>query len=136
MGQVTNPPTGKGNVVHELGHQLYRKPTIPTGNTGLVGDPCLVGRRPGVLLTNQKPTGDLEAGFATIKFNGSFRLTVEGVAASAGSAIAPGDDLFYDPSPGANHPNINKDSTNGTFFGVAAEAVVSGAIREIVVDLV
>lgn len=128
--------TGKANVVHELGNQLYRKPTLPTGNTAVVGAPVMVGRRPGVLLTDQKPTGHPEAGFATVKFNGSFRLLVHGNGASAAAAIAPGDDLYYDAAPGAGNPNINKDSTNGVFFGVAAEAVVSAAKTEIIVDLV
>lgn len=128
--------TGTANVVHELGTQLYRKPTLPAAGTGVVGDPVMVGRRPGVLLTDQKPAGDPEAGFATVKFNGSFRLTVHGYGASANAAIAAGDDLYYDASPGAGNPNINKDSTNGVFFGVAAEAVTSGSKTEIVVDLV
>lgn len=135
MAQTT-VPTGEANVVHELGHQLYRKPTQPAAGGGLVGDPVLVGRRPGVLLTNQKPAGDPEAGFATVKFNGSFRLLVHGNGASAAAAVAAGDDLFYDPAPGTGNPHINKDATNGTFFGVAAEAVVSGGKTEIVVDLI
>ncbi|HEX8346072.1 MAG TPA: hypothetical protein VF657_15235 [Actinoplanes sp.] len=118
-------------IVHELGDQLDRKPTLPASG-GKVGDPCMFGRRPGVLKTDQ----DAVTNRATIKFNGSHRFNVHAVTAGGNSAIAPGDDLFYDPSPGATNPNINKDVTNGQFFGVAAEAVASGGKAVIVVDFV
>lgn len=119
-------------IVHELGDQLDRKPTLPTGNTGKVGDPCMFGRRPGYMLLDQ----DATTGKTTIKFRGSARFNVHAYDASANAAIAAGDDLYYDPAPGGGNPSINKDATNGKFFGVAAEAVTAGTKTVIVVDFV
>lgn len=120
---------GKASVVHELGTQLFRKLTQPTTG-GVVGDPCLVGDRPGFLLTDQD-----DDGFATVKFNGSHRVLVHGVVAAANSAVAIGDALYYDAAPGSDNPNINKDVTNGVRFGTAVEAVASAGKVEIIVDL-
>lgn len=119
-------------IVHELGDQLDRVPTHPAAGGGKVGDPVMVGRRPGILYTDQ----DAVTKRATVKFHGSFRVNAHGVTAGGNSAIAVGDDLFYDPAPGATNPTINKDVTNGLFFGVAAEALASGTKGVIVVDLV
>lgn len=119
-------------IVHEVGDQLSRVPTQPAAGGGKVGDPVMVGRRPGILYTDQDP----DTKRATVKFHGSFRFTVHAVGNGAGAAIAAGDDLFYDPAPGAGNPNINKDATNGQFFGVAAEPLASGVKADIVVDFV
>lgn len=116
-------------IVHEVGDQLYRKLTQPASG-GVVGDPCLVGDRPGYLLTDQD-----DDGMATVKFCGSFRVNAHAVTAGGNSAIAPGDVVYYDASPGADNPNINKDVTNGVRFGVAAEALTSAGKGVIVVDL-
>lgn len=114
--------------VHELGDQLDRKLTYPASG-GKVGDPGIVGKRPGILLIDQDANGR-----ATVKFNGSHRFTVHAVNNSGNSAIALGDELYYDPTPGGSNPFINKDATNGIFFGYAATAVASGAIATAVVD--
>lgn len=119
-------------IVHEIGDQLDRKPTQPVSG-GKVGDPCMVGRRPGYMLLDQDPARDNRT---TVKFCGSVRVNAHAVTAGGNSAIAPGDDLFYDPAPGGGNPNINKDVTNGQFYGVAAEALASGTKGVIVVDLV
>lgn len=119
-------------IVHENGQQLDRRPTLPSGTTGKATDPCMFGRRPGVLLTDQ----DATTGKATIKFVGSVRVKVHAFDASANNAIANGDDLFYDPSPGGSNPNINKDSTNGKFYGLAAGTVTAGGQDFITVDFV
>ncbi len=118
-------------IVHEVGEQLDRKPTLPTSG-GKVGDPAMFGRRPGVFKTDQNAT----TGKATLKFNGSHRFSVHAVNNAGNSAIAVGDDLFYDPAPGGGNPTINKDVTNGFFFGVAAEAVATGVKSVIIVDFV
>lgn len=112
--------------VHEVGDQLFRKLTQPASG-GVVGDPGLVGDRPCVLLTDQD-----DDGFATVKFNGSFRLSVKGEDGSGNSAIAVNGAVYYDS---AATVKINKDSTNGVRFGTAVEAVSSGATSTIVVDL-
>lgn len=117
-------------IVHEVGDQLFRKLTQPASG-GKVGDACLVGRRPGYLLTDQDANG-----FATVKFCGSFRVAAHGVTGAGNSAIAAGDDLYYDAGAGAGNPFINKDNTNGVFFGVAASAVGSNVKGTVVVDLV
>jgi hypothetical protein len=119
-------------IVHEFGDQLDRVPTLPAAGGGKVGDPVMVGRRPGILYTDQHATTKR----ATVKFHGSFRVNAHAVTAGGNSAIAVGDDLYYDPSPGSGNPNINKDVTNGFFFGVAAEALASAAKGVIVVDFV
>ena len=120
----------------ELGEQLGLKPTLPTGNTGKVGDPAMFGRAPAVMKTNQ----DATTGQTTLKFNGVHKFVVQAVDASAGAAIAPGDDLYFDPTPGTTsgvaNPYINKDATNGRFFGQAMEAVTSAGKQAIYVRFV
>ncbi len=116
--------------VHEDGDSLYRKLTQPASG-GKAGDPCLVGRRPGVLKTDQDTNG-----YATVRFKGSYLLRAHGVVAAGNSAIAINDDLYYDAAPGGGNPNINKDNTNGVLYGVAAGALASAANGYIVVDLV
>jgi hypothetical protein len=113
-------------IVHEVGDQLFRKLTQPASG-GEVGDPGLVGDRPCVLLTDQDA-----AGYATCKFNGSFRLLVEGADGSGDSAIAIGGAVY---SNAAATIKVNEDATNGVRFGTAVEAVASGAETVIVVDL-
>lgn len=114
--------------VTPVGDTLYRKLTQPTTG-GKAGDPCLVGRRPGVILVDQDDNG-----YATVHFHGTYRFNVHGVTAGGNSAIAIGDDLYYDASPGATNPVINKDVTNGVFFGTAVEAVGSGVKAVAAVD--
>lgn len=120
---------GKASVVHEIGHQLFRKLTQPASG-GVVGDPCLVGDRPGFLLTDQD-----DDGYATVKFNGSHRVLVHGAGASGNAALAVNAAVYYDAAPGATNPNINGDATNGVRFGSLVEAVASGGKVEVIVDL-
>lgn len=112
--------------VHEVGDQLWRKLTQPASG-GKVGDPGLVGDRPCVLLTDQDSNG-----FATCKFNGSYRLSVKGENGAGSAAIAVNAPVYYDA---AGTPKVNADNTNGVRFGTAIEAVASGATTTIVVDL-
>jgi predicted RecA/RadA family phage recombinase len=113
-------------IAHENGDQLFRKLTAPASG-GVVGDAGLVGDRPCVLLTDQD-----SAGYATVKFNGSFRLPVKGEDGSGNSAIAVNGGVYYDS---AATVKINKDATNGVRYGTAVEAVGSGETKTIVVDL-
>ena len=113
-------------IVHEVGDQLFRKLTLPASG-GVVGDPGLVGDRPCVLYTDQDA-----AGYATVKFSGSFRFLVEGADGSGDSAIAINGPVYYDA---AATIKINEDGTNGVRFGTAVEAVGSGEEKIIVVDI-
>jgi hypothetical protein len=112
--------------VHEVGDQLFRKLTQPASG-GKVGDPGLVGDRPCVLLTDQDTNGA-----ATVKFNGSYRLSVKGENGAGNAALAINAPVFYDA---AGTPKINGDNTNGVRFGTVIEAVASGATVTAVVDL-
>lgn len=112
--------------VHEQGDQLFRKLTQPAAG-GKAGDPGLVGDRPCVLLTDQEASG-----FATVKFNGSYRLKVDGQGPAAAAALAINAPVYYDAAA-AN--KINGDNTNGVRFGTVVEAVASGATVTAVVDL-
>lgn len=116
--------------VTPVGDTLFRKLTQPTTG-GLAGDPCLVGRRPGVIMVDQDADG-----YATVHFHGCYKFNVHAVTASGNSAIAIGDDLYYDSAPGSGNPVINKDVTNGVFFGVAVDAVASAAEAVAAVDFV
>lgn len=90
--------------------------TAPT--TPASGDPVLLGRLPGVALTDEDTDGKI-----TMDIGPSiFALSVEANDGAADSAIAAGDILYY--KVGAT-PVLNKNST-GVSFGVALEAVTSG----------
>lgn len=121
---------------YELGEQLPLKPTLPTGTSGKVGDPAMFGRAPAVMKTDQDPN----TGKTTLKFNGVHKFTVHAVDAAAVAAIAIGDDLFYDPAPGTTsgvpNPTINRDATNGKFFGQATEAITAGGKQDIYVRFI
>lgn len=120
---------GKTAVVHEDGDQLFRKLTQPAAG-GIVGDPGLVGDRPCVLLINQDANG-----YATVKFNGTVRVTVHGANAAGNAALAVNAPVYYDAAPGAGNPFVNGDSTNGVRFGTLVEAVASGAKVDLKVDV-
>lgn len=113
-------------IVHEVGDQLFRKLTQPASG-GKVGDPGLVGDRPCVLLTDQDTSG-----MATVKFNGSYRMSVKGENGAGNAALAVNAPVYYDA---AATPKINGDNTNGVRFGSTVEAVGSGATATVVVDL-
>jgi hypothetical protein len=117
------------SVVHENGNQLFRKLTQPASG-GVVGDPCLVGDRPGFLLTDQDANG-----YATVKFNGSHRVLSHGANAAGNAASAISAPAYYDAAPGGGNPFINADATNGVRFGTFTEALASGAKVAVIVDL-
>ncbi len=101
-------------------------PTTPAS-----GDPVLVGKIPGVALTDEGDGGNAAAN-TSIDTSGVYDLVVEGADASAGSAVAVGDILYYDT---AATIKINKDATNGVRFGYALGAVGSGASATIAVKV-
>jgi predicted RecA/RadA family phage recombinase len=79
------------------------------------GDPVRYGKLTGVALTAEGAGGN--ASTETSVFVGA-----------GNSAVAAGDKLYYDD---AGTPVINKDVTNGVFFGIALGAVTSGATATI-----
>lgn len=100
---------------YEKGDQLKVVPTNPTVVTS--GDPVLLGRRPGVALTDEDADGE-----ATVQFNGVFDLSVRGHSGAANAAINIGDTVFYDTT----NDELDVD-TAGVPYGTALEAVASGA---------
>jgi predicted RecA/RadA family phage recombinase len=92
-------------------------PATPTS-----GAPVRFGERCGVALTDKGAGGNAAAN-TTVKFSGTFDLSVKGIDGSGNSAVAVGDMLYYTD---ADTPNLNKKTT-GRFFGYAGEAITSGA---------
>lgn len=90
------------------------------------GDPVLVGQLTGVAIadvdTDNKTTVDTE---------GVYDLSVKAVDASANSAVAVGDAIYY---VDADTPKLSKKAT-GVLFGYALEAITSGATATIEVKL-
>lgn len=96
--------------------------------TGSSGDPYLNGSIRGLLLTDSDGTN---ASVLT-EFTSIVDVVVEAKIANGNSAVAVGDDIFYDS---AETIKLNKDSTNGVFYGVALETVTSGSSDTIKVGL-
>ena len=88
----------------------------------LSGAPVVVGKIPGVALTDSD-----SANSVSVQHDGVFDLSVQGIDGVGNSAVAVGDDLYYNS---ADTPKINKKSA-GVFFGNALEAVASGATSTI-----
>jgi predicted RecA/RadA family phage recombinase len=77
-------------------------------------------------------TTENSAGISTVQTDGIFNLAVTGKnAADADTAVAIGDTLYWDNTPG----QLNLDGTNGIRFGYALAAVVSGATTVIAVKV-
>jgi Uncharacterized conserved protein (DUF2190). len=107
------------NIIFEHGNQIQAACSAPS--TPSSGDPVLIGKIPGVALTDENSDG-----VTTVKLNGVADLPVVGKNASdADTAISVGDILYYDSGV------INVDATNGTRFGYALEAVSSGSTSTI-----
>jgi predicted RecA/RadA family phage recombinase len=98
-----------------------------TGDLVKSGDPGAVGQIAFVALTDED-----SAGKATVDTLGVYELTVTGKdAAAANVAVAVGDIVYWDNTPG----EVNKDGTNGIRLGYALGAVASGAATKIEVRL-
>jgi hypothetical protein len=113
------------NRARYLGRQLKVSPTNPTSG-GVSGDPCLLGQRPGVMLTDQA------SGAATVDFDGVYNLSVKGIDNSGNAAIAAGDIVYYDT---ATTPKLSVDAVGTVRFGYALAAVSSGATTTIPVKI-
>lgn len=92
--------------------------TNGTGGALNSGDPIPVGEITGVCAV------DIANGSqGAVHIKGVFDLKVEAVDNAGNSAVAIGDKLYYDS---AATIKINKDVTNGVFFGYALEAISAG----------
>lgn len=116
------------NTVHEIGDRLQLVCTDPT--TPASGDPVICGQLPGVAQANEDTDG-----VTSVHTSGVYNLSVKGVTtAAAGSAVAPGDLIYYVPG---NTPKLSKASgdSGAVRYGYALGAVLSGATTTIPVKV-
>lgn len=97
-----------------------------TGDLVMAGDPGTVGDIAFVALTDEDADGN-----ATCATRGVFTLNAKGANGAGNVAIAVGDKVYWDGTPG----EVNADVTNGVLFGRALGAVASGATTAIDVML-
>lgn len=97
---------------------------VPVGTVR--GDPVLVGKLPGVALIDRQSDGQ-----ATVDTHGAYRLPVKAIDSEGNSAIAIGEDLYFDSG---SIPKISK-SAAGTYYGKALAEVAEGEEASIPVRL-
>lgn len=127
----------------------------PSGVAITSGSLYLLGRNQGsrnhiiagVAATSQPASGtqpfDTNAGYFTLDCEGVFNLSViaqTSKSPSAGAAIAPGDEIFadggtYDVVSGITYGNTLDADANGTFVGIALDAIAAGQTATIRVIL-
>lgn len=103
------------------------KLSLPVPNGTVSGDPVLIFNAiPAVALTDEFEGGNAD-NVASVALNPKwvFDLAVTGADATVNAAIAVGDRVYKDGTA------VNKDVTNGVFYGWALEAVASGATTTI-----
>lgn len=115
------------NIVYEPAHKLAVVVTDPAAPDS--GDPVRYGVQTGIALLDE---GEGGAGATeTIVHFGQFVAELY-VDDTSGAGIAVGDPLFYDDTETGNPAtNLNDDSVNGYFFGIALEAVEANATTKI-----
>lgn len=99
-------------------------PTTPAS-----GDPVRVGPLTGVALTAKGDGGNAATDTSVDVGLNVYRLSVKGVDDAGNVAVAVGDQLFY---VDADTPKLSKKGS-GRYFGIALEAVTSGATTTIMV---
>lgn len=100
--------------------------TNDTGSAIKSGDAVMIGNIPGVATVD---IADGEVGVVEIASVPVYKLDVKGEDGTGNHAVAIGDKVYMDSGV------LNIDSANGTLYGYALEAVVSGATTEIKVAL-
>lgn len=108
------------NIIFEDGSQLDLVCTHPT--TPASGGPVRIGVLTGVALGAERADGK-----TTVKLNGVADLSVKGVDGNGDAAVVVGDVLYYDDDDAF----LSKKDSGNTRFGVALEAVTSGATATI-----
>jgi hypothetical protein len=93
--------------------------TNTTGSAYTPGQPIVwgVAKLPCVVMNDIAATTGVGFG----KTSGVFLLSVYAYGESANEAVVAGDKIYLDTGV------LNKDETNGDFFGIALEAVTSGS---------
>lgn len=109
------------NVVFEPGYELSVACSNPT--TPASGDPVRYGNMTGVCVVAEDAAGKASINFGPFAAD----FSVKGIDGSGDSAVAVGDAIWYTDG---DTPKLNKKSS-GYFFGVALEAVLSGATTTI-----
>jgi predicted RecA/RadA family phage recombinase len=99
---------------------------LPVTSGAKSGDPDLVNQLAAVLLWDAN-----DQNRAVCAVTGVFKLTVYGRSDGANKKVYVGDSLYWDAGDG----QINKDSTNGVFFGYALDTVTAGSSAAIPVRL-
>lgn len=94
------------------------------------GDPVRFGELTGVALTAEGGGGNAATETTVLFADFEGRFSVKGVDAGGNSAVAIGDSIYY---VDADTPKLSK-KVAGFFFGVALEAVTSGATATIKVQ--
>lgn len=118
------------NLKYEDGRYIHNQaatdPAAPAS-----GDPALINQIPCVALTNEGEGGN-DAGKSSFDTKGVYDLSVKGENAGGNVAVAFGDKLYYESG---ETPVLNKDATNGVFYGYAWGVVSSGATATIPVKI-
>jgi hypothetical protein len=113
------------NRVSADGYQVSVVCSDPT--TPQTGGPVRYGYLTGVALTDEAEGGN-PAGYTSVDFGPRvWNLSVKGVDGNGNSAVAVGDVIYY---VDADTPKLSK-KTAGYVFGVALEAITSGATATI-----
>lgn len=101
---------------------------VPLGYVS--GDPVIVGGNiRGVLETDRDGDGNASV---RMPYTLIYKFSVKGENGAGNTAIAQGGLLYWET---AATPKLSADSTNGTLYGIAMEAVASGATEEIEVAI-
>jgi hypothetical protein len=95
--------------------------------TPLSGQPVRVGGLTGVATENENADGKTAVDFRT----NVYTLSVKGVDDSGNVAVAAGDDLYYVDADINDGTGFLSKKVSGRYFGVALEAVTSGATATI-----
>lgn len=95
------------------------------GGAAVSGEPCVVGKIPGVLATTPGSNG-----VGTMYRDGIWNLSVKGEGSGGNAAIGEGAILYFDSAKGY----LNADDTK-VRFGYALQGVGSGSTTTIPVQL-
>ncbi|MCE5306359.1 MAG: capsid cement protein [Phycisphaerales bacterium] len=102
---------------------------LVVGASVVAGDPVVVGGVNGVAATDYDATSTM----AAVETQGVFDLSVKAVNDAGNSGVAIGDRIYFVTG---DTPKLSKKATGGSLFGIALEAITSGATDTINVLLI